>query len=338
MPRWLPDVLGSPFECAELELPADAEGPVSATLVRRVRDEVIDGPGVFDVLYVHGWSDYFFQRDLAEYWVSRGARFFALDLRKYGRSLRPHQTPGYIEDLAAYDEEIDAALDVIRTQPAAPLVLMGHSTGGLTLSLWASRHPDLVDGLVLNAPWLEWQTRAVGRALLEPAIGLGAALHPHAEFPEVDLGFYSRSVRSRLGGEWEYDETWRPERGFHTNRGWLNAVLRGQATVSRGLGIRVPILVLLSTRSMLQPAWSEQMRYADTAIEVGGVARRAPDLGLDVTIRRIEGALHDATLSSAPVRAVVWEAIDRWLPAVVDGAPRPAARDRASALGIPGVG
>jgi alpha-beta hydrolase superfamily lysophospholipase len=59
------------------------------------------------------------------------------------------------------------------------------------------------------------------------------------------------------------------------------------------------------------------MRYADTAIDVGGVARRAADLGLDVSIRRIEGALHDVTLSSAPARAAVWESLDRWLPAVV---------------------
>src|SRR5687767_14692302 len=114
--RWSPDVLGPPYERLELELAADAEGPVVATLVRRTRDEVIDGPGRFDVLYVHGWSDYFFQRELAEYWVRRGGRFHALDLRKYGRSLRPHQTPGYVDDLSVYDEELGAAIDVIRAR------------------------------------------------------------------------------------------------------------------------------------------------------------------------------------------------------------------------------
>ena len=31
-----------------------------------------------DVLYVHGWSDYFFQRRLARVFTSRGARFFLL--------------------------------------------------------------------------------------------------------------------------------------------------------------------------------------------------------------------------------------------------------------------
>ncbi|MGR0319828.1 alpha/beta hydrolase [Agromyces sp. ZXT2-3] len=320
MEHWSGDVLGPPYERLEIALAPDAEGPVVATLVRRTRDEVIDGPGRFDVLYVHGWSDYFFQRELAEYWARRGGRFHALDLRKYGRSLRSHQTPGYVDDLAVYDEELGAAIDAIRRRAVDPLILMGHSTGGLVASLFASRHPEVADGVVLNAPWLEFQTRAVGRAILEPVVQVGAVVHPYAAFPEVDLGFYSRTVSAELGGEWTYEAAWRPEHGFRTNRGWLNAVLRGHGQVARGLGLRIPVLVLLSARSMLQPAWSEQMRHADTAIDVAGVARRAADLGMDVSIRRIEGALHDVTLSSKPVRAVVWEAIDRWLPAVVEPA------------------
>src|SRR5690349_19130718 len=150
MPDWIPDVLGDEFEQLTLELAADDEGPVVATLVRalpgprslwdRLRGRRLPLDGV-DVLYVHGWSDYFFQKRLARFWTERGARFFALDLRKYGRSLRDGQTPGYITDLAAYDEDIAAALDAMDRGAAQPgprrrLVLLGHSTGGLTLSLW----------------------------------------------------------------------------------------------------------------------------------------------------------------------------------------------------------
>lgn len=323
MSGWCEDVLGAGFEQKTLPLAPDAEGSVTATLVRRIRDEIIDGPAHYDVLYVHGWSDYFFQRELAEYWTSRGARFFALDLRKYGRSLLPHQTPGYVEELFTYDEDIAAALEEVRSTALTPLVLMGHSTGGLTLSLWAARHPGDADALVLNAPWLELQTRAAGRQLLRPAVELGAAIHPHLEFPPVDLGFYTRSVSRTFEGEWEVDPKWRPERGFRTNRGWFHAILRGQTLVAAGLGIRIPILVLLSARSVLEPVWSDRMRYADTAIDVTGVARRAADLGSDVTIRRIDGALHDVTLSAPPVRAQVWEVMDRWGGAVLSGAFQP---------------
>ena len=165
--RWLPDVLGEGYERLTLPLADDDEGPVVATLVRKVPPgpaETVPDAGI-DVVYIHGWSDYFFQTELADFWTAQGARFFALDLRKYGRSLRPGQTPGFVADLSTYDEDIAAALQVIGPRR---LVLMGHSTGGLTVSLWAARHPDQVSALVLNSPWLELQTRHVGRIALSP--------------------------------------------------------------------------------------------------------------------------------------------------------------------------
>ena len=97
-PEWRPDILGEHFEQLTLPLRPDAEGDVVATLVRYSpaprlhlhRGSAADA----DVLYVHGWSDYFFQRRLARTFTERGARFFALDLRRYGRSLRPGRVYG----------------------------------------------------------------------------------------------------------------------------------------------------------------------------------------------------------------------------------------------------
>ncbi|NTV39186.1 MAG: alpha/beta hydrolase, partial [Demequinaceae bacterium] len=278
--RWSVDVLGDGFEATELTLPPDTEGEVCATLVRHrpptrrwspLRSQLarwlslpwLRGRPDFDVLYVHGWSDYFFQRELAEFWTAQGATFYALDLRKYGRSLRPHQTPGYVDDLAIYDEDIAAALAVMRAHQRRPLVLMGHSTGGLTLSLWAARHPSDVAGLVLNAPWLEFQMGSAARAFLEPMVELGRRLVPLALYPQLDQGFYSRTIYSRFEGEWDIDERWKPALGFRASRGWLSAIFHGQDRVSDGLGLSIPVLVMLSQRSLLQAAWSPAMRLAD---------------------------------------------------------------------------
>ncbi|MFJ2300712.1 alpha/beta hydrolase [Oerskovia paurometabola] len=336
---WVPDVLDG-FEQLTLPLDPDDEGEVVATLVRRRRaaggDPLHGGArptGVrdrgIDVLYVHGWSDYFFQTGLADFWEGQGARFFALDLRKYGRSLRPGQTPGFVTSLATYDEDIEAALaamghGVLTADPAMRergLVLMGHSTGGLTLSLWTARNQDRVTGLVLNSPWLEFQARDIGRKMLAPAIALQARLDPRVPLPQVDLGFYTRSVSRTLDGEWDYDLTWRPVRGFVVHGGWLNAVLHGQAAVELGLGITLPVLVLLSTSSTLAPRWTPEMMHSDTALDVVGIARRSTDLGRLVVLARIEGALHDVVLSAAPVRAVAYEQIATWVHGYV---PEPA--------------
>jgi alpha-beta hydrolase superfamily lysophospholipase len=321
---WQDDLLGERFQHATLPLGSDGEGDVVATLVRH-RPAPTDLVWPFapahgtDVLYLHGWSDYFFQTGLAEHWHRLGARFYALDLRKYGRSLRDHQTPGYVADLATYDADIEAALSVMghgadAAQPSRRrLVLMGHSTGGLTLSLWAARHPGRAHALVLNSPWLELQTGGVGRAFLAPLVQLGARVQPLGTLPQVDLGFYTRSVSAERGGEWSYNRKWRPVRGFPAHRAWLNAVLEGQAAVASGLGIRVPVLTLLSARSTILPRWSEQMRHTDSVLVVDDIARSAVRLGSTVTVERIEGALHDVVLSAPAPRTVAYAALTRWV-------------------------
>jgi len=204
------------------------------------------------------------------------------------------------------------------------LLLVGHSTGGLILSLWVSHHPGWADGLVLNSPWLEFQTRNIGRRLLEPGVRVHAALAPQNRMVNVDLGLYTRSISSRFDGEWDYDPTLRSDGGWHATPAWLSAILQGQEAVAKGLGITVPVLVLFSASSSLPLVWSEAAMHTDTVLDVVGVARRSADLGSHVTIVRVEGALHDVTLSAAPVREVVWTETERWFAAYMG--PRPDAR------------
>lgn len=329
MNDWKPDILGDHFEQLTIPLDPDGEGEVVATLVRYSPGPLLrltrPAAGGADVLYVHGWSDYFFQKQLAEFWHRSGARFYALDLRKYGRSLRPGQTPGDIDALSTYDEEIDAALEIIGQGTSVanrrPLVLMGHSTGGLTLSLWADRHPGRVAAVVLNSPWLEFQARGIGRAALAPIVGFQARVEPHAQMPNLDFGFYTRSVSSTMDGEWDYNLDWRPIRGFAVHPRWLNAVLAGHARVATGLSIDAPVLTLLSAHSTILPRWTPDMLRSDIVLVVEDIALRATRLGGIVTIARIEGALHDVMLSAPDVRADAYTQITRWLRGYVRSRP-----------------
>ncbi|WP_136708125.1 alpha/beta hydrolase [Agromyces sp. H66] len=335
---WRPDVLGDGYEQLTLPLGADDEGEVVATLVRYRpkprpwyewpwKPRPAGEASGTDVLYVHGWSDYFFNHELAEFWAGAGARFFALDLRKYGRSLRPGQTPGYITDLAAYDADIEAALEAMghgapatrtSTDAAAaastrPLILLGHSTGGLTLSLWAARNPGRAAALVLNSPWLEFQGSRIGREALAPVVGWGARVNPMGPMPNVDLGFYTRTIAKEQDGEWEYSHEWRPDPSFRVYPAWLTAVLAGHATVAAGIDVGAPVLTLLSARSTIQPRWDDEMFSSDVVLVVDDIAERTLRLGPNVTVARIDGALHDVFLSRRPVRDAAYGAITRWL-------------------------
>ncbi|WP_313480100.1 alpha/beta hydrolase [Microbacterium sp.] len=322
MADWVPDVLGEGFQQLTLPLGEDVEGEIVATVVRALpRPVPWWRPGGdrrpladVDVLYVHGWSDYFFQKRLARYWNDRGARFFALDLRKYGRSLRPGQTPGYVTDLDEYDADIAAALEARGDAAGRRLVLLGHSTGGLILSLWASRHPGQVDAVVLNAPWLEFQLGAA-RAAITPVVELQARLRPMEAAPQVDLGFYTRAQREVADPDdpVEVNPLWRPEQAMTVHAAWLRAVLAGHAAVSRGLNIEAPICVLLSARSALPTRWSDELTSADSVLVVDDIARAALKLGRSVTVERIDGALHDVFLSRPDARADAYARLDRWV-------------------------
>lgn len=313
---WAEDVLGDGYYQLSLPVPADALGDAAGTLITYSPDGMpggADRPGRFDVLYLHGWSDYFFQLHVAEYWHGQGANFYAVDLRRYGRSLRPGDIPGYVTDLAAYDAEIEAALAHIGAPGQRPLILMGHSTGGLIASLWAHRHPRRVSALVLNSPWLEFQASAAVRKAITPLVTLGARRRTPRPIPQIDFGYYSRSTSAEFEGEWTYDARWRPERAFPIQPAWLGAIFAGHRRVAEGLKVTVPVLVLLSARSVLGARWHDDMMHADSVLNVDLVARRSVSIGPVVTIVRLDGALHDVFLSERSVRDKAADEITRWL-------------------------
>lgn len=314
---WVPDILGSPFEQLTLELGEDAEGPVVATLVRRKPSPaaLLKPLADVDVLYVHGWSDYFFQTELARFWTRQGARFHALDLRKYGRSIRPGQTPGYISSLDEYDADIEAAIAAIAAgHPFGTkrrLVLLGHSTGGLTLTLWAARHPKVASALILNSPWLELQTGAIGRQALAPIVAARARFDPLGTHPAVDLGFYTRA-QTELASLPDSPEGWRPERGFPTHPGWLAAIMAGHARVAARVDVGCPTLVLLSTGFTSPVQWAPSMTTTDTVLVVDDIARAATRIGTHVTIARVPDAIHDVFLSGPKPRATAYREVRDW--------------------------
>lgn len=324
---WGDDVLGPPFQRLTLPLEPDDEGEVVATIVRLLPDRslwrrLLDEPPPLrdvDVLYVHGWSDYFFQTRLARCFTQRGARFYALDLRKYGRSLRPGQTPGFITDLADYDADIAAALVAMgRAEDGSGerrLVLLGHSTGGLTLSLWAARHPQASAAVILNSPWLEFQLSASLRAAITPVLDIHSRRRPLDLWPQVDAGFYARAQAEAADPDdpVRVDLAWRPERSMPVHVGWMRAIIAGHATVARGLDIPAPVCVLLSARTAVPTRWEEELTRADTVLVVDDIARAALRLGPSVTVERIDGALHDVFLSRREARNDAYARLERWV-------------------------
>jgi alpha-beta hydrolase superfamily lysophospholipase len=100
--------------------------------------------------------------------------------------------------------------------------------------------------------------------------------------------------------------------------GWLRAVRRGHARVHRGLDVQAPVLVLTSGASGHPQEYDEACTSTDIVLDVQQIRRWAHRLADHVTLVRVEGAIHDVTLSREPVRRRVFDEISRWLDAYVD--------------------
>lgn len=315
-------LLGTGYQVRTIDLPDDDEGPVVATLVHRPPQPEARRTGDA-VLYLHGWSDYFFQTELADFHTDRGSDFFALDLRKYGRSLLPHQTPGYITDLRDYFGELDEAVRIIRSEYGARrLILNAHSTGGLIGAVWAHwvRDRGRVDAVVLNSPWLDmqgWLLRTPGTEAMD-VIG---KLKPTAVVRTTGTGVYGYSIHRDQHGEWDFDLNLKPLGGFPVRAGWFRAVRRAHRWVHYGLDIRCPVLVMCSTGSRFPRTWHEDALRFDTVLDADQIARWSPKLGRHVTLLRVEGGMHDLVLSPKPVRQRVYDETARWLSAYVPSHP-----------------
>jgi alpha-beta hydrolase superfamily lysophospholipase len=315
---WRPDFLDG-YETTDLALPDAEPAPgepsdtrLVATLIRKSDLRI----GSRAALYVHGWNDYFFQTHLADYLTDLGYDFYAIDLRRHGRSLQPGQLRGFITNLDDYALELDAAADLI-AENHDRLLLMGHSTGGLVTALWAANNADRLEGLILNSPWLDLQGSAIVRALGTPVIDRLGSRAPASVIRLPDLGFNARSLHISLGGEWDYDLALKSTPGPPIRAGWLRAILQGHQRVAAGLGIGVPILVLASTTTDFSRRWHEGLRVVDTVLDVEQIAARAVRLGPHVTVVRIPEGLHDLILSAPHVRKQALDEIGRFIEAYV---------------------
>ena len=322
--EWKPDRLNG-FEARTFTLPDDYDGPVTATLVRRPHER----KQPCAALYLHGWADYFFQVELADFFeqglaqtAGSGCDFFALDLRKYGRSLHDgYKYPNFAKDLDEYFPEITEALDTIRRDGYSWVLLNGHSTGALIAARYLQDGPRKrdVNAVLLNSPFLGFnrlQVTPVHIALTN----FVAELCWHCYSGSPVSRWYARSLHELSAecadcyGETTFDLRLKPLDGFRVYFAWVRAVARAQERVREG-GITQPILIMHSDRSEKgrSKAWRDEYRQADLVLDVEDISREGPRLGTQVTLRPVAGGVHDLVLSAPDVRRRVFDEVAAWL-------------------------
>jgi len=304
------DILRHGFEELTIHLTDDYQGHAIATLVRRKSDS----PSHKAVLYVHGFNDYFFQAEMAYRFNEHGFHFYALDLRRYGRSYLKGQKFNDIRNLKAYYEEIEKALDIIHSEENDEIVLMGHSTGGLLLTLFAKDRAlgHTYSGLILNSPFYELNKSRMIKMLM-PLISFVGRFFPNIT---VSGGFseeYGKNLHTSSGGEGDYDLHRKPHLAPNINLGWLRAIHRAQKELRKPFLIGKPVLILHSERTAFDMKDKEQIMSRDAILNVEDIERIGSHIQGDVQSVPVKGGVHDLVLSRKPVREKVYETIFGWL-------------------------
>lgn len=293
------------FSIQKLKLEDDYEGKAEATLVARKAKTRSDKA----ILYIHGFVDYFFQNELADWANNLGLNFYALDLRKHGRSLLPHQQPNMARSMSGYFEEIDMAIDFMRGDGNIYLTLMGHSTGGLIASLYAHENRDdgIVFSLILNSPFFDFNKPAWFKKAVLPIVAAIGNMFPGIPSPEGLKEGYPKSLHKDYHGEWDFNLDYKPILGFKINLGWIAAIHNGQKKLQNGLDIKCPVLVMHSSKSVPPGNYHESMRTADSILDVADISKYADGIGKNVKKVEIKDGLHDLLLSKKDVRENVYK-------------------------------
>ena len=242
------------------------------------------------VLLVHGLGEYAGRyHHVAQHLNDWGFAVRAYDHYGHGRSAGPRG--GLNHDMRLLDDLADM-VDAARahTPEGLPLVLLGHSMGGLVAARFVAMHLRPVDALVLSSPALDPGLHAVQKILL-------ATLPRVAPNLRVGNGLEARYISHdpAVVADYESDPLCHDRISARLARFIAEA---GPATVARAAHWQVPTLLMWAGADRLvNPAGSRAFAAA------------APDRV--VQSRCFEGLYHELfnELDAAPV----FEVLQRWL-------------------------
>lgn len=309
--QYTEDILGDGFEQANIPLNDDFGGKVKATLVRKLSKLNTDKA----ILYIHGFNDYFFQSEMANQFNMNGYHFYAVDLRRYGRSRTPEQTPCDIRDLTSYFEEIDKSIDCIRAEQSNSITLIGHSTGGLIAALYAKNNTGKgrFDNLILNSPFFDFNLRS---KLLETLLPLASSIGriiPNFKISGTISKYYGESLHKDYYGEWSYNLKWKPNMAYSVTLGWIHAIRSGHLKLKEPFRIDEPVLIMHSDKTASDVTDLNQASNSDMVLSIQDIDRISQNIVGDLVLIPIRDGLHDLTLSKKEVRYSVYDEIFNWL-------------------------
>lgn len=308
---WHPDILPG-YESRYVNQGIAFDGPCRSTIIRKLSKQAARRA----ILYVHGFNDYFFQSEMGERFVDSGYNFYAVDLRRYGRSKLPWQYPYDIRNQKEYFNDIDSALAQIRRDGNTDITLSGHSTGGLTVLLYAAeRGRDIeVDRVVTNSPFLDWNYSAFMRKVAIPMVAGLSRILPESKVTQSHCDGYAESLLKEYHGQWTYDTDWKMIYSPPVTFQWIRSIDHAHSLLQKKRrDIAVPVLVMHSSRKISGCDWTPEFQTGDCVLDPAMIARIGNTLGSTREVATIDSGIHDLILSEPAPREATYDTIFTFL-------------------------
>lgn len=269
-----------------------------------------------NILYIHGFNDYFFHDHVADRFLNEGYNFFALNLRRYGSARKENQKIFFVKNIKEYYEEIIESIKIIEGISKEGIILFGHSTGGLITTLFANEFQTKynIKAMVLNSPFYDIYVPNIQKKILK-GFSRMSSIFPYLELPQPKIKAmgYAMSLHKKYHGEWDYDFRYKTESSPPIYTSWVKAILDAQEKVKKGLGIKMPVLLLHSDKSFMTLKYKPEAQESDIILDVEDMKKYGPNIGSDITLFEVENAVHDVYLSKKEVRYNALDNTISWL-------------------------
>lgn len=309
---WEKDKLNQSFIKRSIEMKPDYEGRVVSTLVT-LQQKVISQKAI---LYIHGFNDYFYQWEEAFRFAEKGYVFFAVDLRKYGRSILIHQIKYNFRDISEYYADLDSAIHIIKNEGYTEIYLMGHSTGGLIVANYLNdkKIDKTIKGVILNSPFFDMNNSFITDKIAIPFLALIASISPNTIIKGSKNSVNGESIHNSKKGHWYFDTTLKSIHSADMTLSWIKGIHQAQKSVKQGMNIPLPILVLRSNLSSYYELYNPLVSSSsDTVLDVEDIEKYSKRLGSSVKVVTIQGSIHDVLISEKSVRDRAYKEIFSFL-------------------------
>ncbi len=269
------------------------------------------------VLYIHGFNDYFFNKEFASNFLKQGYSFFAIDLHNYGKNMTKDTKRYYFEDVKEFYPEISQAINIMRNEyKIENITLYGISQGGLIAALFENDN-KMVNQLILDSPFFDFHFNWFLENMALPVVAKIGSYFPEFVLKSDEVNIFGKTIHKDFDGEWDIDMELK---AIKTNApiylGWLNATYQAQKRLQNGLDIKVPSLILYSNKSVSEQSNKKYHHNTDIVLDVKDMKKYSNMLSKDrslITKQEVPNAMHGVLISTKPVRNKAYKTIFEWL-------------------------